>query len=171
MLTDVLPQLAMSGAQTMRRVLNRRAGEALPDPDLKGLLRQLRLNLDFITDFRDDLSEAFRKAGSEATSLRRTCTQLAETLDVFLSEFPDLRALLARRPDDAERSEQLADLARQEARARDARRSFGDWLELLNRPFPAVDEERLRRGTAEAAAGQAENVESILARLKAGGDL
>jgi hypothetical protein len=122
-----------------------------------------RLNA-LLADFLEATWEAVNAAlaeGVEAGTLLESLGPLRDAIDAQLGL---ASALASRNPrPDAEQAGCQARLAR----LHDA---VADLRTFVTAPRPPIDQERLARGRAEAARGEVEGGDEILARLRAGGE-
>jgi hypothetical protein len=149
MISDLMSEFANSSAQTMRQVLEPTAPGYPPALVVKVLLHELRLVLNFISGYRDYLSGRLADIGIEGTSFRRACETMANALDDFLKHADGLRAVVEQHALHSENTAQLEELERFKAQATNTRRSFTEWLEVLNRPLSADFWEKALAAAAE----------------------
>jgi hypothetical protein len=151
---DLLPELALQGAEAVRRALEGREpgelGAAFHD-----LLRQAGLAVDFLHHHRTALDKVLRTSAMQPERLRDACGESLKVADELLALFPLLRNEAQRRGDDVERSEAYREISRWEQLTREAIGAFTEWLAAVNRAPPPIDQERFQRGVGEAGRGEA----------------
>ena len=166
-MTDLLPELAVGTAETMRRALDRPRVNGLSSLERKDLVRHslhwLRLIKDAWKAGRRRLAE-----GVEATTFRQDCEGMSAVLDDFLDSLPRLRQIIQEQPRSERRSSQLARLGRAEEEAHDIRKAFREWLAAFNRPPRPIDWSVVAEAEAAHARGEHRTIDQILADQERG---
>lgn len=161
-MTDLLPELAVGTAETMRRALDRPRTNGLSSLERKDLVRHsvhlLRLIKDAWRACRKRLGE-----GVEATTFQRDCERMTAVLDDFLDSLPRVRQLIQEQPRTGGRSSQLARLGRVEEEAHDIRKAFRGWLATFSLPPRPIDWAVVAEAEAAHARGEHRTIDQILA--------
>jgi hypothetical protein len=150
MTTDVLPELA-SGSADILRLAVKGGGQEWTPMDLDGLVAHSRHVMRQMKMFRDSVT-ALLDRGTEATSLRAACGRVASSLEAYLETVAAVTAFVQTQPPSAEQSAWLAALGEDHREGEGVRRTLAEWLEVLNRPFPADFWEKAT-AAAQAAKG------------------
>ena len=151
MISDVLPQLAAGGVRTVRHILEQPASEDMPAAEVRALLRQSALALDFVRGHCAELSAVFQERGMEPNQLNKAAQASLEALDAIMGLTAGLRDRIRRHADPTAAVAQLEEVGRLEAQANELRRPFAEWAEAASRPLPADFWEKARRAAEEAA--------------------
>ena len=88
-------------------------------------------------------AESLLDRGTDAQRFKTRYEHLAASLDGHLKGLSAVLAFVQRQPDTTERADWLAALRSDEREALDVRRTFAEWLEVLNRPLKPINWKKL----------------------------
>jgi hypothetical protein len=161
MSSDVLPELATGSVDVLRQVLDRGdAGEWTP-ADLDGLAAHSRHIARLMKDIRSE-AEGLQDRGTDAKRFKARYEQVAGSLAGHLKVLSSVLAFVERQPAPTERADLLAALRSDEREVLDVRRTFAEWLEVLNRPMKPIDWKKLEQDVeADRKAGRLVTAETF----------
>jgi hypothetical protein len=153
--TNVLPELALGGAELVRRTVNQPVAEGLNRDAVDAVLRQSFLTLDIVRASRDRLLRDLQDRGLDPAALQAASRIALQTLDALADANGRLLSLSL---DAAQRQE----VERQQKLVEEIRRSFTEWTGALSRPWPSLDWQQLAADAgADAEAGRMIRVEGF----------
>jgi hypothetical protein len=159
--TDVLPELATGSVDLFRNVLDRSEDGDWTPADLDGLAAHSRHIVRLMKDIRSG-AESLLDRGTEAQRFKARYEHVASSLDGHLKVLSAVLAFVQRQPVTTEQTDLLEALRSDEREARDIRRTFAEWLEVLNRPMKPIDWKKLEEDVeADRKAGRLVNVETF----------
>jgi hypothetical protein len=110
-------------------------------------------------------------AGVEATSFAAEAAPWARQLDQAYARLERVLQRMPSRASDSGRRRVRELLLASERQLFEARQYLAKYLEAAQKPLPCINQESLRRGRADAAAGRTEKVQDALDRLEADGEV
>jgi hypothetical protein len=164
----MLPELARESIEAGARMARRHEAEPATAQAAEDLVFFALKSADLLERAWSSLARALERGveGREATATARATLT---GMDVWLVVH-DICVRVADRAG-ATHIQGLTELGHARAAVQARRADVENVLMIANRPFPPVDEARLRQGTQEAQEGRAENTRLLLERLRRGEDV
>ena len=160
-MTDLLPELAMGSAETMRRLLEQPRKGALSPTQGRNLIRYSLHALHLIRDAWASVQMSLAR-GVEATAFEADCEQVTAALDHYLLASSLARQAVGEQPRSERRAHQLARLAKAEEEARRIRGAVQEALASSRRPPRPIDWDAVAEAEAAHARGEHRSIDQIL---------
>ena len=170
MQAEVLPGWAEMTADAVGRAVENAQTSATPRRSTKEALFLARELHRAVLALRGAIREE-TALGVETKSFATEFTPVARAFDDLLLKIRSLLDKTPRGTNGAVRRRLTDKLRVIETEVIDARQYLAKYLNAARKPLPPLDQESLRRGREDAAAGRMEDVRDVIGRLEAGGDL